>query len=252
MEAEHARQAERHIGIAGKIEVNLQGVADHADPGDFDGQVPVRQGEDAIGLMGDGVGDDHFLAQAEDEALDADRHVMGIETARLDVVGNFMVAHDRPGDELGKEEDVEREVEDILARFRRAVVDVHLIGDFMEGEEADAERQQQVRVGQRMETQHVQQAVQVEEQEGQVFEGDEQQQVAGDAERQQVSGGNRAPRLFDAQGDKVIDEDGEQQPAQEIPLPHGIEEQAGQREHQVAQLRRRGIIEDEQDRQKEK
>ena len=59
-------QADGHVGVAGEIVVDLQGVAQGAQPGEGGGQA-VPQAEGPVGHHGQLVGQEHLLAQAHDE-----------------------------------------------------------------------------------------------------------------------------------------------------------------------------------------
>ena len=65
--------------------------------------------------------------------------------APRELIGDVAVADDRPGDELRKEQQVERRVHRALLRRRVAAVDVDDVRDGVEGEERDADRQQHAR-----------------------------------------------------------------------------------------------------------
>jgi hypothetical protein len=55
---------------------------------------------------------------------------------------NFVVPHDRPGDQMREQRDEQSEDADVVVR-RRAPKSVNEIGDKLEGVEADADRQHQ-------------------------------------------------------------------------------------------------------------
>ncbi len=67
--------------------------------------------------------------------------------AARELVGDVLVADDRPGDQLRKEQQVQRRVDRALLRRRLAPVDVDDVGDRVERVEGDADRQQHVRRG---------------------------------------------------------------------------------------------------------
>ena len=70
--------------------------------------------------------------------------------APRELVGDVAVADDRSGDELRKQQQVERRVHRALLRRRVAPVDVDDVRDGVEGEERDADRQQHARHGDRL------------------------------------------------------------------------------------------------------
>ena len=101
-----------------------------------------RQAEDPVGRPGDDVGDQHLLAEPDDEAADAVGEVVERDDAARELIGDVPVADDRSGDELRKEQQVERRMDRALLRGRVAAVDVDDVRDGVEREERDADRQQ--------------------------------------------------------------------------------------------------------------
>ena len=89
----------------------------------------------------DDVGDEHLLREADDEDARADGGAAERRPAHVELAGDGLVADDRARDELGKERDVERDVDRIAVGAEAAAVDVDDVGQAMEGEERDAERQ---------------------------------------------------------------------------------------------------------------
>ena len=144
-DAEHARGADGHVGIAGEVEVELQRVGERAAPGLEKAERIARGGsvEDGCGVLGDAVGKDGFLEQAEGEDAEADGHVLRARGERAglhELRQHVAVMDDGAGDELREEGDEERVVgEAVFARL--ALVRVDQIGDLLEGEEGDGQRQ---------------------------------------------------------------------------------------------------------------
>ena len=76
----------------------------------------------AIGRSGDDVGDQHFLGEADDEPPNAVREVVDRHQPPRQLIGDVAVADDRAGDQLRKEQQVERRVHRTLLRGRVAAV----------------------------------------------------------------------------------------------------------------------------------
>jgi hypothetical protein len=100
-----------------------------------------RDGKNLIRRDRHRVGDDHLLAQPDDEPPHPFGKIGGRNDAGHDLARDVVVANDRPGDELWEEEDVKRKVYRASAGADNASIDVHLIRDLMEGKEGDAERE---------------------------------------------------------------------------------------------------------------
>ena len=60
-EAEHEAEADRHIGVAAEVEVDLHGVAEGAEPCVGGGTVGCLEG--CVGEVAAGVGDDDLLGE---------------------------------------------------------------------------------------------------------------------------------------------------------------------------------------------
>ena len=61
-EAEHAPEADRHVGITGKVEIDLQREAQHRQPAQRRRQLVGRQREDLVYDARQIVGENHLLA----------------------------------------------------------------------------------------------------------------------------------------------------------------------------------------------
>src|SRR5262249_11185435 len=65
-EAEHPAQPDRHVRVAGEVEVDLQGVADRAEPGESGTELGRCQPEDAVRGPGDDIRDQDLLRETDD------------------------------------------------------------------------------------------------------------------------------------------------------------------------------------------
>jgi hypothetical protein len=264
-DAEQAGGADRHVRVAGKVEVDLHRVGERTAPclahreQSFIGRGGV---EDAGGDARDVVCDDDFLEQADQQDGGADG---GIDPAVVapglahELRHHLLVVDDRPGDELGEEGDEEQVVGEVVFAGL-AAVGIDEVGDLLEGEEGNAERQHDVRQVEVEAGQSLDGAVE----EAGVLEPAEQAEVGGDAEgehqpgrREPAGGGSggsaiRAPCGEEAaevivadagaadqeQVDRfppaVIEERGDHQPAEGRPQESAPAEQqeAQQRERQ--------------------
>ncbi len=100
-EAEHLPQADGHVAVGAEIVVDLQRVADRAQPGQT--PVPRPAGEYRVGDPAHRVGDQQLLAKAPDEAAQPLLRGEEIRLPRLDLGGEVVIFHDGAGDELGEE-----------------------------------------------------------------------------------------------------------------------------------------------------
>ena len=129
-------------------------------------------------LAGEGVGDRDLLDQPEGDQRDpgADRDLGGSRGA-LELGKELARADDRPGDEVREEAQVDGGVDE---RGRLGVAALHVddVGDRLEGEERDADRQQDRQQRQRQpEAERVEDVADVLDEERVVLEDAEYEQV---------------------------------------------------------------------------
>jgi hypothetical protein len=139
--------AERHVGVAGEVAVDADREGEHADPDRGAAEVrevcPLRENGIAVGRHV--VGDDDLLAQSEREARESRRDVVEAMLPQLgNLVGDLPEPHDRARDELRKHRHVDGEGDRVARRLALAPVDVHRVGDVVEGVERDRDRQRQL------------------------------------------------------------------------------------------------------------
>lgn len=221
LDVEKPSQSESHVGVPGKVEVDLEGVAEGAAPGLEKGQPPAAV-EDARHPWGERVGDDQFLEEPQGEQGQPHGQVAvaQAEGPQAGELGHdLVVADDGARDELGKEGDEEGVMDEgVLLGQPLAAVDE--IGDLLEGEKRDAQGEEYV-------SRHPLQATetgQVLHEEVGVFEVADQGEVDGDAG---VEPGPASAAAFDQAPPGVVEEDGKKDEEDEGRIPVGIKDQRG-------------------------
>ena len=223
-DAEHPAEADRHVGIAGEVEVQLEGVGQRPAPGLEQGRfvATVGGGEHRRGVDRDAVGQDHLLEQPDGEDRQADREVVQIDPIGA-VLGelrdHLAVVNDRPGDQLRKEGHEQGVVDEALVTDL-AAIGVDQIGDLLEGEERDRQRQHDVVDA---EVDRQQRLDQVGAEEARVFEVADAGQIGADAEaEQELRPGHQQPLA-----DEEIERDRGDDQDQIDRVPPAVEEQRG-------------------------
>src|SRR5439155_8190601 len=178
-------RAERHLGIAGEVEIQLEFERDRRLPGEKEIERLAGRGR----LVGrrhqrrEMVGQDHLLEQTDDKDRHAQREVARLDRKRpgtLDLGKDLAVMGDRAGQQL-REEHHEEAVFEQIVLLDLAAAGVDQIGDLLKREERDPERQQDVlqdKIG-------LEQRVGGFDEEVGVFEIAEHRQIDDDTEGQQ-------------------------------------------------------------------
>ena len=144
-ETEQGRDTYRHIAIAREVAIDLYGVAietqEHLTAGEERGIV-----ENAIDeVLRDIVGDDTLLRQSDEHEVGAHAKELVADLQRTaDLRGKVGGPDDGARQQRGEEGDVEGIVQEALHRLHLAPIDVHDIGDGLEGVETDAHGQENV------------------------------------------------------------------------------------------------------------
>ena len=146
LESEHASEANRHVGVAAEVEVDLQRVADGPEPRERAGW--RGRSERLVRHFRHHVGEQHLLVEADDEPEDATRELVPAGPARSDLVTDRCVAHNGARNELREERNVQGQQKRI-ALGPDATGDVDHVAERLEGEERDTNRQQEARLGNR-------------------------------------------------------------------------------------------------------
>src|SRR5216684_3972737 len=110
MKAEHPAEPDRHVGIAGEVEVDLQRIAQDAKPGVYPAELVRWQFEHRVRDGAEVVGYRDLLAQAKTETIGALGQHRAVDAPIQHLRLDLAVAYDRPGDELREQRMVRREL----------------------------------------------------------------------------------------------------------------------------------------------
>ena len=143
LEAEHAAEADGHVGVGGEIEVDLERVAQDAEPGAEDGQVREVSVEERGGDFTGDVREDSLLEQTHEKAQNTFPNLFSMQGPLADLRLDVHVFDDRSGDELREHADVEQQVAEVLLHRSLVPVDIDDVRDGLERVERDADGQRQ-------------------------------------------------------------------------------------------------------------
>ena len=236
--------ADCHVGIAGKIAVNLQGIAHHRHR-DAQAVVGCRGGKHRVHRHADPIGKNHLFGQARHEPGNAKVHVVLFHPMQpLQLGQKIMGLDDGAGGNLGEEGNIRRQNHKVPFRGHRALLHVQQVAHGLKQVEGNAQRQKDVQGSFR-------------QAEGPGKGGNEKMIIF--AEAQQGKAENHAgidksglPASFIQPGGGVAHPDDPQQKQQEAHVPVSIEHGICQQEHPVlllygfAQLHQRGCRQKEE------
>ena len=228
-----------HVGIAGKVTVDLQRVANHRH-GDAQAIVGRGGGEHRVHRHTDAVGKDHLLGQAGDKPGHAQIDIVLSDPVEPIQLGQKVVGlDDGAGGNLGEEGDVSRQLDKIPLRGDRALLHIQQVAHGLKQIEGNTQWQNDV------------QRSYAAQPKGPGEGGDEE--IAVFAQAQQGQAGDDAAiekgglsTAFKPPGTNIAHPDDPQQKQQEADIPVGIEHGVGQQKHPMlslwgfAQLHQRG------------
>jgi len=189
-------------------------------------QARRRDGEDRVNDPAQGVGQQHFLSQADDEAANALAEELrcGLPFAHLPPEEGIAV--ERTGQHGREEADEQGGVQEIPLGGDGAVVYFDQIGHGHEGEEGDAQRLVQKKgaaVPARLDSE-------AGKDEAGVLEDSQQGKIESQGGQQQHPSFSRRRRPADRQSQEMVEQRRGQEQQHEPALAPGVEHQAGQEE----------------------
>ena len=247
-EAEHPAKTNRHVRIAGKIKVDLEGIGKSAQPCRQRGQRSWRNRRRLLPQLSDAVGQQHFFDNAAQEAPRSRVKALPGFTAVLQCIAYIDVPHDRPRDELREHCHITAEGDDVPLRGAVAAVNIDGIGKGLKGVKRDADGQCDPWHGQGEREQSVDRF----HQQSGILEKAEQPKV--DGQRGDQSGapqsGPRVPALHQA-ADGIIRQRRKQHQHHIDWFTPGVKHQADDKQNGVARPARREKIDQQRGGQKE-
>ena len=145
MKPEDPAQADGHVGIAGEIEIDLEGKGK--------GVHPVKQHRrlgafpEEADQQGEVVRQDDLLAQARQKTPQTQIYILPVRVSVLQFSCHIHIADDGTGNQLGKQGYIGSKGDGIFLSRNGTPVDVDGVAEALEGIEADAHRQGQPQKG---------------------------------------------------------------------------------------------------------
>ncbi len=142
LDAEEPAEADGHVGVAAEVEVDLERVAEQAEPG-LRGVERQRRGEHRVDEVAETVRDQDLLAEPHAEQQDALAPARGDAGAgdAGELGDELVMAREGARDQVREEAHEPGEPDEVALRRSLAAPHVDDVGERLEGVEADARRQ---------------------------------------------------------------------------------------------------------------
>ena len=141
-ETKNPAQADGHIGVAGKVKVDLKAEGQQAHPAARRRQRPGSLGRQlGIPQSADGVRQQHFFSKAHTEPAGSQGKVLRAVDPVIQVLCHGLVLDDRPCDQLREHGDEGAEADDVPLHRGILPVDVDGVAHGLEGKEGNADWQ---------------------------------------------------------------------------------------------------------------
>ena len=143
--------ADRHIGIAGEIKIDLHAKGDNADPCHDGRDRSGIHGKNLVHVFGKNIRKDYFFAQPLHKPDHALTNTVGIcrkaflAGQQVHVFCNIAVSDNRPRNKLRKHGNIQRNLCDVLLRLRMIPVNIDYVGHALKGEEGNPDRKRHMR-----------------------------------------------------------------------------------------------------------
>ena len=170
MKSHDFAQADCHVGVARKIEIELHGIGNDRDPSGASVHRHQIASKQCIHLMANDICNEYLFGKTNHETVKTLQAFRPVLLPVPNFVRDVAVAYNRSGDELWEHDDVEHVIGETFHRGMVASVGIHDIGDGLECEEGDADGQQHFREGERLKPDRRKQRVQVVNEEVRIFE----------------------------------------------------------------------------------
>lgn len=141
VESQHTAQSDGHIGVTGEVIINLESVGNHSQPGQRRTKLACFQRPYLVRHISQSIGNEYFFPHPETETFYPVQKIFPCLGPPAQRRGDIAVLYDGSCDELGKQGDIQGEIQDVGLGRDRIPVDVHHIGHGLESEKGDTDGQ---------------------------------------------------------------------------------------------------------------
>ena len=217
----HPPEADGHVRVSRKVKIDLEGEAEDAQPGRRCGENAEVGVQNASRRLPGEVGQQYFLAQPAEKPRHARRDALPGAVSFADLFGDFTIAHNGSGDELGKQGHKQEIIQKVALHRRLVAVYIQGVRHCLKGIERYADGQSQSDDGYLDSGQRPHRA----EKEIGILEGEKKPQIEDHGGRYRQLGRPRAPMLGDDPGAGIVDQRGKNHRDHPERLAPGVEQQ---------------------------
>lgn len=141
MKAEHPSKTDCHIGVSGEIKKYLQCISDSSKPCEGDRQLASMKDKRPICDQGKVIGKQNLLTEAFQETAYALGKIIKTLLSSHNLISNDRISENRSRYKLREENDIEANMEQIFLHLSFSPVDIDDVGNGVEREKGNPNRQ---------------------------------------------------------------------------------------------------------------
>ena len=230
IKAEYSAESDCHIAVAGKIKIHMKSICR--------GVKPEKQHRFVIGLpeyaaqLAKQIGNQNFFPKSQDKAAHPGRRLLRRVPALLQLLCDIRIPDNGTCDQLRKESDIRRKVNEVLLRANRSSVNIREVAQDLKGIEADSDgkRNLQKRHGQAC------RCIEIADKEIRVFEISQHGKAEGNGKHKKCPCQTQsAAKVFDQKTGQIGCDNGKQHPEDINRLSPAVEKQTGKKQGRILQ-----------------
>ena len=245
--AQHSPQASSHVGVTGKVEINLQRIGTGSRPGP-QGAGGHRVGGHGVPQHAKLVGQQHFFGQPHHKEANPGIKKGGRLPSGDQLLVDILVPDNGAGDELGEQGDVGGKVNQVMRGRAVIPIDINEIGHRLEGVEGNPDGQRNVHLRQGGQPRNLPQGAY---KEAGVLEHPQCRQVQHDAHHQHRPAPALGGLLVHEQPGKEVHQNGADHNEDVNRLSIGVKNQVGQEQEEVPESEGQNVADQQNHRQKQ-
>ena len=140
LESKHLAKTDGHIGVAGKIKVNLEGKSQYAQPSGQNTHFGYFHSGNLRPKQSDIIGEKNLFSKSCDKPADAFSKEISIFPAAVELFGHSRITDNRSRNQLGEKSDISAEADDVFLHLGVSTIYVNSVGHCLEGIKRNPDR----------------------------------------------------------------------------------------------------------------